>query len=224
MKIYSDEKTQNYTALRDDFAWTDSKSFELLEEIGIGGKKIFDFGCGDGRYASRFSERGAKEVVGIDVSPAMIARAKERLRQQPNQKLRFVEGDANALPFEDKTFDVVFSNFVLVHFPDTLGALKEISRVLSPGGYLLATFGTFDVSDEKLFNTEIPLLLGSKESVLVEDLVKSDDEFKINFEKAGFDVVYYKDQKHPFLKIAPFYNDLQKIEKVKTIVCLVKKK
>ncbi len=214
---------QAYTALRSDFAWTDSKSFKLLEQVGVEGARVLDYGCGDGRYALRFLELGAKEVVGIDISPSMIEQAKQTLIKDTETKLSFIETDARILPFENSSFNVVFSNFVFVHFTETQGPFKEVSRVLAQGGHLLATFNTFEVSDKNLENTDIPLLLGSKETVLVENLIKFDVEIKDSLRKAGLEVVYYEDLKHPFLCIDPTYQDKQKIKKVKTIVCLARK-
>ena len=75
---------------------------------------------------------GCAGVEGLDCSPAMLAEASARL---PGR--RFTRGDACALPHADATFDVVTTVFTLRNFPDLQGSLREMVRVLRPGGTLL---------------------------------------------------------------------------------------
>jgi SAM-dependent methyltransferase len=102
----------------------------LLEAAGVvSGTRLLDVATGPGFIAAAASALGA-EVIGLDFSAAMIADA--RRRQAP--AITFREGDAEALPFEDASFDAVVMNFGLLHLarPDT--AIAEARRVLRPGG------------------------------------------------------------------------------------------
>ncbi len=75
----------------------------------------------------------AKVAVGVDLSSGMLRRAVSR-------SLQVVQGSVNELPFADATFDVVCSFKVLAHVEQIDLAMRELSRVLRPGGYLLAEF------------------------------------------------------------------------------------
>ena len=102
----------------------------LLDAAGVvSGARLLDVATGPGFIAAAASALGAS-VTGLDFSAAMIAEA--RRRQAP--AITFREGDAEALPFEDASFDAVVMNFGLLHLarPDT--ALAEARRVLRPGG------------------------------------------------------------------------------------------
>jgi arsenite methyltransferase len=75
-------------------------------------------------------------VVGIDVTPRMVDKAKEHLSRLGLKQVAFRMGEAEALPFPDKDFDVVISNGVLNLTLDKDKAVREIFRVLKPGGWL----------------------------------------------------------------------------------------
>jgi SAM-dependent methyltransferase len=101
----------------------------LLDAAGVkAGSKLLDVACGPGSVTARAASRGA-DVIGVDFSPSMIATAIRR-----NPALRFQESDAEALPFEDETFDAVVINFGVHHFPFPVRAIGEARRVLRSGG------------------------------------------------------------------------------------------
>ena len=108
-------------------------------DIGFSaGARVAEVGCGPGPVARALaSQPGVGTVVGVDPSPIFIAKGRELAQDLPN--LRFVEGDARALPLEDGSFDVVVFHTTLCHVPDPELALTEASRVLVVGG-LLAVF------------------------------------------------------------------------------------
>lgn len=95
--------------------------------------RVLDLCCGTGVVAAAMAARGAV-VTGLDFSAAMLEQA--RLR---HPGLRFDEGDAEALPFADGSFDAVVSNFGIHHVPRPGAALAEVKRVLRPGGRLAFT-------------------------------------------------------------------------------------
>ena len=92
--------------------------------------------CGAGYVAAAARDRGA-DAVGVDFSASQV-----RLAEQTYPGIRFVEGDAEALPFEDGEFAAVLNAFGLPHIPDADKAAAEARRVLKPGGrFAYATWG-----------------------------------------------------------------------------------
>ena len=102
------------------------------------GERVVDVGCGagiDSLIAARMVGP-AGEVVGVDMTPAMLERARRGARAGGFTNVRFEEGLAESLPVPDGWADMVISNGVLNLFPDKLAGLREMARVLRPGGRL----------------------------------------------------------------------------------------
>lgn len=101
----------------------------LLEEVRVSADdRVLDVGTGPGLVAAEVAKRGAK-ALGIDFSEAMIAEAK-----QLHPEVEFKEASAEALPFDDESFDCVAGNFVLHHLGQPDVAMSEAYRVLRKGG------------------------------------------------------------------------------------------
>jgi ubiquinone/menaquinone biosynthesis C-methylase UbiE len=98
--------------------------------------RILDLGCGTGIVACMLRERlgGAANIVGLDASPILIEKARSL-----TPEMDWREGDVMALPFGAESFDLVLCQDMLRFLPDPVGALREVRRVLSPGGRLLAS-------------------------------------------------------------------------------------
>jgi SAM-dependent methyltransferase len=98
------------------------------------GQRVLDVACGTGVLACAAAERvGARgSVVGLDANPQMLAVA----RRKPTKNAEWVDGRAESLPFPDASFDTVVSQFGLMFFDDRVAALREMMRVLRPGGRL----------------------------------------------------------------------------------------
>ena len=109
----------------------------LVEKIGLGDvREVLEVGCGVGFLASHLAREREMNVTGIDLDPDQVARARKESRECDH--LRFLEGDATKLPFENGRFDMVLSFDVLHHIPNWTEALNEVSRVLrSDGIYVL---------------------------------------------------------------------------------------
>ncbi len=100
------------------------------------GESVLDIGCGSGvdtLIAAAMVGKSGK-AVGIDMTAEMIGRAKENLSRTDLDNTQFQEGTAEALPFSDQSFDVVISSGVFNLVPDKAKGLKEVYRVLKPGG------------------------------------------------------------------------------------------
>lgn len=98
------------------------------------GKKVLEIGCGTGIFTGKIGQSGAA-VVGVDISPDFINLAKNKV-QAPNITFRIE--DVQSLSFPDNEFDTVIGSSVLHHL-ELVPALKEIKRVLKPGGRLVIT-------------------------------------------------------------------------------------
>jgi SAM-dependent methyltransferase len=100
-------------------------------------QKILDVGCGTGVVALTAARRGAR-AYGLDLTPALL----EKARWNANLigvEVDFKEGDAEALPYADGEFDVVLSQFGHMFAPRPEIAIKEMLRVLKPGGQIAFT-------------------------------------------------------------------------------------
>ena len=100
------------------------------------GERVVDVGCGAG-FDSLIASRmvGAEgSVVGVDMTPAMLAKARQSAAEAGSANVTFREGFAEALPVPDGWADVVISNGALNLVPDKAAALQEMARVLKPGG------------------------------------------------------------------------------------------
>ena len=116
---------------------TDRLEQALLADLlgPVSGRMLLDVGCGDGAMASRLARQGAL-VAALDSEAAMIAAARRR-RESEAAHYWLVTGRAENLPFADATFDRVIAVTVLCFVRDGAQAVREIARVLKPGGRLV---------------------------------------------------------------------------------------
>jgi len=101
----------------------------VLDVLDVGdGTRLLDVATGPGYLAGEAAARGA-DALGLDFSAAMVARARSL-----HPSVTFQEGDAQALPFDDASFDAVAMNFGVLHLARPEAAVAEACRVLRPGG------------------------------------------------------------------------------------------
>jgi len=109
---------------------------ELMEFAQHGGQDVLEIGGGMGTDLAQFARHGAR-VTDVDLSSGHLQIAQENFALR-GLTGRFVHQDAETLPFADGSFDLVYSNGVLHHTPNTAEVIGEIFRVLRPGGKVIA--------------------------------------------------------------------------------------
>ena len=137
----------SYDAVSHDYAERfkdemDDKPFDrdcldrLAREVGDLGP-ICDLGCGPGQIARYLHRRRGVKTLGVDLSPKMVAEA-----QRLNPEIHFHQGDMLALPDEDNSWGGIAAFYCIIHIPreQVVDALREMKRVLKPGGLLLIAF------------------------------------------------------------------------------------
>jgi ubiquinone/menaquinone biosynthesis C-methylase UbiE len=114
---------------------------EIVRDLDLSGKTVLDIGFGTGGPAIALAKKHqAGKVIGIDVEPQLRERALANIEQSgvsDRIDLRIVE--PGPLPFDDETFDVVFSKDSMAHIEDKLALFLEVKRVLKPGGVFVAS-------------------------------------------------------------------------------------
>ncbi|HEY8862545.1 MAG TPA: class I SAM-dependent methyltransferase [Candidatus Dormibacteraeota bacterium] len=110
------------------------------------GLKTLEVGCGEGRVCRDLTSRGHR-VTGVDASPTLI-----KLAYDADKDSSYLRAEAAALPFQDKTFDVVVFYNSLMDIDDMQGSLREASRVLQAGGKLCACI-THPIADAGSFES-----------------------------------------------------------------------
>jgi ubiquinone/menaquinone biosynthesis C-methylase UbiE len=122
---YERERGKGYHRMLDDL------EVQLVERYGVD-KDILEVGCGTGLILERVAPF-ARSATGIDLSAGMLAKAASR-------GLAVSQGSATCLPVRDASIDVAYSFKVLAHVADIEGAMREMARVVRPGGWVLAEF------------------------------------------------------------------------------------
>ena len=122
---YERERHLPYHRMLDDL------EVELVERYGAR-RDVLEVGCGTGLILDRTAQF-ARTATGIDLSGGMLARAQQR-------GLRVIQASATDVPIASESVDVAYSFKVLAHIPDIAGALREMARVVRPGGWVLAEF------------------------------------------------------------------------------------
>ncbi len=136
-----------------------------------------DVGCGPGHVTRYLSDRGL-EVIGVDLSNAMVERAR-----QLNSGLEFRQGDMRSLDFADETFAGITAFYSIIHIPrsDVVAVLRELWRISKPGGRLLVAF---HIGDEVVHLDE-----WWGQNVSVDFVFFSPEEMTGYLELAGFQIV-----------------------------------
>jgi ubiquinone/menaquinone biosynthesis C-methylase UbiE len=108
------------------------------------GARVLDLGCGQGNTTRCLADAlRPASALGIEFDPALVDYASTRDDNPPG--VSFQQGDATRLPFPDASFDVVFCRYLLIHMADPMAVVREMLRVVKPGGYAIAYEADFVV-------------------------------------------------------------------------------
>jgi demethylmenaquinone methyltransferase/2-methoxy-6-polyprenyl-1,4-benzoquinol methylase len=163
------------------------------------GDRVLDAACGTGELALAAAAAGAREVVGVDFSPRMLERARRK-----SARIEWVEADLLALPFPAGSFDAATVGFGVRNVPELERALRELRRVLRPGGRLALLEltrprGLLRPFFELWFDRLVPLLgralrLGSAYSYLPASVRRfpGAEELAALLTRAGFEDVRFR--------------------------------
>ncbi len=113
----------------------DEAALRLIVEFSGAGPEdtVLDVACGGGLVVCAFA-RVVRHATGIDITPAMLERARALAREQGLTNVSWRQGDVLPLPYPDGTFSIVTSRFAFHHFLDPGAVLREMRRVCAPGG------------------------------------------------------------------------------------------
>jgi ubiquinone/menaquinone biosynthesis C-methylase UbiE len=159
-------------------------SYEIANQVNLRNKKVLDIGCGLGGPCRMLSERYNCETYGIDMSPDYIEAAKKlSALVSANNASNFVVGDALNLPFEDGSFDVVWTQHVQMNIEDKRRFYSEINRVLANGG----SFIYYDIFKHYPIEINFPVPWANDSSVSFLQTIESMDAIlrDLNFYKHG---------------------------------------
>lgn len=148
-RVYESDHAGIYEICKDDYP-------QMLEELQSESfEDVLDVGCGTGAVLELLhGEYPEKRLTGLDLTPRMI----EVARAKQLENVRFIVGDAEALPFESRSFDAVLCSNSFHHYPHPEKFFSEAARVLRPGGRLiLRDYTSNDFVVWLMNNLELPL-------------------------------------------------------------------
>ncbi|HEX8050947.1 MAG TPA: methyltransferase domain-containing protein [Solirubrobacterales bacterium] len=222
-------KTQQQTWAKGDFAMVANTVFHVSEQLAealqiLPGERVLDVACGSGNGALAAARRAWGNTIGCDFVPALLERARERAAVE-RLEIEFVEADAQDLPFEDASFDVVMSIFGAMFAPDHGKTASELLRVAKPGGRIGLASWCPDGGLEGLFMTVVkhtggpppgtvpPVLWGSEDHVRellgdgVSDLKMQRRPIRLTFYSADHYIEFFRSYfgpiKSAFEKVGP---------------------
>jgi ubiquinone/menaquinone biosynthesis C-methylase UbiE len=167
--------------------------------------KVLDVGCGTGAMGLLFAEMG-HQVTGVDLSEGMMAKAREKACAQ-NLSIELKSGDAEHLPFNDGSFDVVVNRHLLWTLPHPEIALKEWRRVLKNGGVVLIIDGvwkdrSFPIREKRILSDGLARIFGHTHGGHYDKKLRSQlpydggvpmETMVYDLEHAGFTGICYQD-------------------------------
>ncbi len=128
-----DALLQGIDDLEDMFRYRGHMAATEMPLADLSGKRVLEIGCGAGSHSALFARHGAR-MTSLDITYARAAATGAKFRLMGAAGCLALQGDAESLPFADGSFDIVYSNGVLHHTPDTARAIDEAWRVTRPGG------------------------------------------------------------------------------------------
>jgi ubiquinone/menaquinone biosynthesis C-methylase UbiE len=153
----------------------------------VRGKRVLDVACGTGRHSQWLAEEEGAYVTGLDRSEAMLAIARGK-----SERVRWMQGDLDRIPFDDASFDVVVCGLVFEHVKDIEPAIIEAARVLVPGGrYVVSVF-----HPAFLWKGVVPHFVSRENPELEYEMpayVHLPSEYVAGLRKAGFELGHFSE-------------------------------
>ncbi len=117
---------------------TDANALRMIVEAAAPkpSDRLLDVACGGGIVVSAFAPY-VEHATGIDMTPAMLDRARQHATESGVANVTWDRGDVTALPYADDAFDIVVTRFSMHHFLEPLGVMREMVRVCAPGGRVI---------------------------------------------------------------------------------------
>jgi SAM-dependent methyltransferase len=136
--LIRDQFTRQATPFSTASPITDAGSLRLIIEAGAPNSDdtVLDVACGGGIVVCAFAPH-VRHATGIDMTPAMLDRARALAAEKAVVNVSWREGDVAALPWPDGAFTIVVTRFAVHHFPDPAAVLREMARVCAPGGRIV---------------------------------------------------------------------------------------
>lgn len=158
---YTDPKARGSWA-QDEITWGVWRNREADLHVlpDLHGLEVIELGCGTAYFGAWLKKRGAKRVVGIDVTPAQLDTAR-RMNEEFGLGLEFIEGSAEEVPLRDASFDFAFSEYGASIWCDPFKWIPEAARLLRPGGELVF-----------MRNTDLEMVCSPDEEKISERLVR----------------------------------------------------
>ncbi|WP_319370901.1 methyltransferase domain-containing protein [uncultured Ilyobacter sp.] len=156
--------------------------------------KVLELGVGTGANINYYSKEVS--VTGIDFSPKMLAKAKEAIEKNHITNIKLEEMDIQHMSFEDNSFDCAVSTCVFCTVPAPVAGLKEVYRVLKPGGRVF--FLEHMRSTNPVINIVLFMMSIMSKFFLGTSMIRKTQE---NIEKAGFKIVERRDLFFDVLRI-----------------------
>lgn len=171
----------------------------LLKSVEVAGKEVLDIGCGAGGVDIYLVERlNAGNITAIDVEDTVLATARQRAAAKGLlNRIDFVKVKPGPLPFPDACFGIVFSKDSIVHIPDKHGLMKEVFRVLKPGGWFVAS--DWLIGHEGAPSPEMAAYIKSEG---LDFGMASPARYRDAMEKAGFEDIFFVNRNDWYRKAA----------------------
>jgi ubiquinone/menaquinone biosynthesis C-methylase UbiE len=157
------KKAQQYDDFSRRYRMRDLESHaRLVASHTPPGGSVLDVATGPGHFCIALARLGGVSVTGTDLSADLISIARDNASRE-GMEVAFVEADASAMPFADDSFDSVFCSWAVKNFQDPARALREMCRVLKPGGKLFVVDVNHDATghDWKEYASQIGLRGGT---------------------------------------------------------------
>lgn len=191
--------TEVYNIMSDDYATVEGYNPDADLGLGCGlptqfaqikkGDTVIDLGSGAGNdcFVARFETGETGKVIGIDFTPAMLEKARKNAEKLGFKNVEFLEGDIENMPVSDEIADVVVSNCVLNLVPDKDAVLKDIYRVLKPGGHFsisdIVLVGTLPEGIQKAAEMYAGCISGAIQKQTYLDLIEKNGFKKVSLQK-----------------------------------------